>query len=187
MKIKWQCVKSHGRKFILPMTILQMTPDQKKFTYEIDEVKAMIGVEVFEKVGDLNDADIKLLLLHVEGTTRDRRRERPSRITARSSQRTSVSLSFTQNLILYNTHGQTVKFMPTTSQETLKTLSDAIDAFAAAKMANNESLIRYSIAQIQEFINGHNITPRRRRRNRQPSISQPQSDMSRLRHPKGRR
>ena len=49
--------------------------------------------------------------------------------------------------------------MPTTSQETLKTLSDAIDAFAAAKMANNESLIRYSIAQIQEFINGHNITP----------------------------
>ena len=39
----------------------------KEFTYEIDEVKAMIGVEVFEKVGDLNDADIKLLLLHVEG------------------------------------------------------------------------------------------------------------------------
>lgn len=49
--------------------------------------------------------------------------------------------------------------MSTTSQETLKTLSDAIDAFAAAKMANNESLIRFSIAQIQEFINGHNITP----------------------------
>ena len=46
------------------------TPDDcrpKEFIYEIDEVKAMLGVQVFEQVGDLSDADIKLLLLHVEG------------------------------------------------------------------------------------------------------------------------
>ena len=27
----------------------------------------MLGAEVFERVGDLNDSDIKLMLLHVEG------------------------------------------------------------------------------------------------------------------------
>ena len=46
------------------------TPDEsrsKEFIYEVDEVKAMLGKEVFEKVGDLNDQDIKLMLLHVEG------------------------------------------------------------------------------------------------------------------------
>jgi DNA-directed RNA polymerase specialized sigma subunit len=46
------------------------TPDDsrpREFTYEIDEVKTMIGVEVFHEVGDLSDADIELLLLHVEG------------------------------------------------------------------------------------------------------------------------
>jgi len=46
------------------------TPDDfrpREFTYEIDEVKSVIGVEVFEKVGDLPDSDIELLLLHVEG------------------------------------------------------------------------------------------------------------------------
>jgi DNA-directed RNA polymerase specialized sigma subunit len=46
------------------------TPDEsrpKEFIYEIDEVKAMIGVQIFEQVGDLSDEDIKLLLLHVEG------------------------------------------------------------------------------------------------------------------------
>ena len=46
------------------------TPDEgrsKEFIYEIDEVKTMLGAEVFEKVGDLNDNDIKLMLLHVEG------------------------------------------------------------------------------------------------------------------------
>ena len=39
----------------------------REFTYHIDEVKAMIGPRVFEKVGDLADEDIKLLLMHVEG------------------------------------------------------------------------------------------------------------------------
>ena len=48
--------------------------------------------------------------------------------------------------------------MSKTSPETLKALSDCIDAFAAAKMANNESLIRFSINQLQEFINAHDIT-----------------------------
>ena len=46
------------------------TPDEgrsKEFIYEIDEVKTMLGTEVFERVGDLNDQDIKLMLLHVEG------------------------------------------------------------------------------------------------------------------------
>ena len=46
------------------------TPDEsrpREFTYEIDEVKAMLGPRVFEMVGDLSDAEIELLLLHVEG------------------------------------------------------------------------------------------------------------------------
>ena len=46
------------------------TPDEgrsKEFIYEIDEIKTMLGVEVFERVGDLSDNDIKLMLLHVEG------------------------------------------------------------------------------------------------------------------------
>lgn len=46
------------------------TPDDarpREFTYEIDEVKAMIGPDLMKQVGDLPDADIKLLLLHVEG------------------------------------------------------------------------------------------------------------------------
>ena len=38
----------------------------KEFTYEIDEVKTMLGPRVFEQVGDFSDADIKLLLMHVE-------------------------------------------------------------------------------------------------------------------------
>ena len=47
-----------------------------------------------------------------------------------------------------------------TSEETLKALSEAVDAYASAKMANNETLIRYSIANLQEFLNGHDITPK---------------------------
>jgi len=46
------------------------TPDDtrpKEFTYEIDEVKTMLGPGVFEQVGDFSDDDIKLLLMHVEG------------------------------------------------------------------------------------------------------------------------
>ena len=39
----------------------------REFTYEVDEVKAMLGLDILKKVGDLTDKDIKLLLLHVEG------------------------------------------------------------------------------------------------------------------------
>ena len=46
-----------------------------------------------------------------------------------------------------------------TSEETLKELSAAIDAYAAAKMSNNESLIKYPIASLQEFLGKHTITP----------------------------
>ena len=46
------------------------TPDEarpKEFIYEVDEVKALLGPEVFERVGDMQDSDIHALLLHVEG------------------------------------------------------------------------------------------------------------------------
>lgn len=46
------------------------TPDEsrpREFVYEIDEIKAMFGVEVIKKLGDLSDSDLELLLLHVEG------------------------------------------------------------------------------------------------------------------------
>ena len=46
------------------------TPDDsrpKEFTYQVDEVKVMIGPDIFEKIGDFPDDDIKLLLQHVEG------------------------------------------------------------------------------------------------------------------------
>ena len=46
------------------------TPDDyrpREFVYEIDEVKAMFGSDLLKQVGDLSDADIKLLLMHVEG------------------------------------------------------------------------------------------------------------------------
>jgi len=46
-----------------------------------------------------------------------------------------------------------------TSEETLKKLSECIDAYAAAKQANNESLIRFGIANLQQFLNDHVITP----------------------------
>jgi hypothetical protein len=46
-----------------------------------------------------------------------------------------------------------------TSPETLKALSEAVDAYASAKMANNESLIKFSIANLQQFINAHIILP----------------------------
>ena len=47
----------------------------------------------------------------------------------------------------------------TTSEETLKQLSESIDAYTSAKMSNNESLIRFAIANLQQFFNGHIITP----------------------------
>ena len=60
------------------------SPDEsrpKEFIYEVDEVKAMVGVEVFEQVGDLNDKDIELLLLHVEGLTEtDAEKEKAERL-----------------------------------------------------------------------------------------------------------
>ena len=46
------------------------TPDEarpKEFIYEVDEVKALLGPEVFKRVGDMQDSDIHALLLHVEG------------------------------------------------------------------------------------------------------------------------
>ena len=46
-----------------------------------------------------------------------------------------------------------------TSEETLKELSLAIDAYASAKMANNESLIKFAITNLQGFLNNHSITP----------------------------
>ena len=48
-----------------------------------------------------------------------------------------------------------------TSEQTLKQLSEAIDAFAAAKVAGNESLIRFSIGNLQQFLNAHAILPAR--------------------------
>ena len=46
-----------------------------------------------------------------------------------------------------------------TSEETLKELSTAIDAYASAKMSNNESLIKFAIASLQDFLGKHSITP----------------------------
>ena len=46
------------------------TPDEsrtREFIYEIDEVKACLGTDIMKQVGDLDDAAIKNLLLHVEG------------------------------------------------------------------------------------------------------------------------
>jgi len=46
------------------------TPDEgrpKEFVYEVDEIKSLIGNDIIMEVGDLSDADIQLLLLHVEG------------------------------------------------------------------------------------------------------------------------
>ena len=59
----------------------------REFTYHIDEVKAMIGPRVFEKVGDLADEDIKLLLMHVEGMLEsDEERDRADTLLERLKQ-----------------------------------------------------------------------------------------------------
>ena len=66
MSTKLLCVKSPWQEI---HSSYDHTPDDarpKEFTYEIDEVKTMLGPRVFEQVGDFSDADIKLLLLHVE-------------------------------------------------------------------------------------------------------------------------
>ena len=39
----------------------------REFVYEVDEVRTLLGPEIFKKVGDLPDSDIELLLMHVEG------------------------------------------------------------------------------------------------------------------------
>ena len=46
-----------------------------------------------------------------------------------------------------------------TSEETLKALSERVDAYASAKVSNNESLIRFAIANLQQFLNDHVIVP----------------------------
>jgi len=46
-----------------------------------------------------------------------------------------------------------------TNEESLKTLSEAIDAYASAKVANNEQLIRFAISNLQQFLNTHEIRP----------------------------
>lgn len=49
--------------------------------------------------------------------------------------------------------------MQNTDEAVLKGLSDLIDAYAAAKVSQNETLVRFSIEQLQGFLNGHVITP----------------------------
>ena len=49
--------------------------------------------------------------------------------------------------------------MQQTDPETLKVLSEAIDAYASAKSSGNESLVKFSIANLQQFLNAHVITP----------------------------
>ena len=46
-----------------------------------------------------------------------------------------------------------------TNEESLKTLSEAIDAYASAKVAGNEQLIRFAISNLQQFLNTHEIRP----------------------------
>jgi len=49
--------------------------------------------------------------------------------------------------------------MQQTDPETLKVLSEAIDAYASAKSSGNESLVKFSIANLQQFLNAHVISP----------------------------
>ena len=46
-----------------------------------------------------------------------------------------------------------------TNEDSLKQLSEAIDAYASAKVANNESLVRFAIANLQQFLSTHSVTP----------------------------
>lgn len=46
------------------------TPDEsrpREFIFEFDEVKTIVGQEVLKRIGDLPDAQIELLISHVEG------------------------------------------------------------------------------------------------------------------------
>ena len=52
------------------------TPDEwrpREFVYEIDEARTMIGEEVLKALGNLPDADLDLLLAHVQGLLEDER------------------------------------------------------------------------------------------------------------------
>lgn len=46
-----------------------------------------------------------------------------------------------------------------TNPDTLKQLSDSIDAYASAKVSNNETLIKFSIGNLQQFFATHDIVP----------------------------
>ena len=46
-----------------------------------------------------------------------------------------------------------------TNPDTLKQLSDSIDAYASAKVSNNETLIKFSIGSLQQFFQTHDIVP----------------------------
>ena len=67
MRNRLSCAKNLGKRSTLPTTTHPKTTDPREFVQEIDEVKVMIGDELLKKVGDLGDAEINLLLMHVEG------------------------------------------------------------------------------------------------------------------------
>jgi hypothetical protein len=43
--------------------------------------------------------------------------------------------------------------------DTKQTLANLIDAYAAAKGTNNETLIRLSVSQLQDFLARHDVVP----------------------------
>lgn len=43
--------------------------------------------------------------------------------------------------------------------DTKQNLANLIDAYAAAKGTNNETLIRLSVAQLQDFLASHDVVP----------------------------
>ncbi|MBM4057146.1 MAG: hypothetical protein FJ275_02760 [Planctomycetes bacterium] len=43
--------------------------------------------------------------------------------------------------------------------DTKQNLANLIDAYAAAKGTNNETLIRLSVAQLQDFLAHHDVVP----------------------------
>ena len=45
---------------------------------------------------------------------------------------------------------------PSTAQQ----LADLIDAYASAKMTGNETLVKIAVGPLQQFLAGHDITPK---------------------------
>jgi hypothetical protein len=43
--------------------------------------------------------------------------------------------------------------------DTKQTLANLIDAYAAAKQTNNETLVRMSVAELQAFLARHDVVP----------------------------